>query len=112
MDEKKEKRRYDRVGIALEGTFNAEGLLFTSFIQNISLGGMCIECNKPIKPGTKVNTVISGNPPIKIKGMVVWCKKHRLNYQIGIRFHITDKQQKEVLKEIITSFFWLDQPDI
>ncbi len=105
----KDRRQYERINITLEGTFSTDDWVCSSFILNISQSGVCMECGKAIEPNTKINIIIPGSTPIKLKGQVVWCKPLGLSHQLGIKFLDVKTEQKKALNGIISSFFWQEQ---
>lgn len=106
------RRRHERFEILIEGTFGANGRVFNDFLQNISLGGMCINCPKKIETNTIVYIIIPSKPPFKVKGKVKWTKKDGLNYKLGIQFINRSEEQNAAIRQLISSFFWEKQSRI
>ena len=102
----RDRRRYERFDILLEATFGTNDKVFSEFLENISLGGMCINSPKKIDPGTPVSILIPSKPPFKVKGKVSWAKKKGLNYRLGIQFTTRSEEQNAAIRQLISSFFW------
>jgi hypothetical protein len=56
-------------------------------MNNISLGGMSFRSNFNFEPGTIVwiRAVTLENSP-EIEGKIVWCKRNRNSYNVGVEF--------------------------
>lgn len=107
-----DRRRNERFEILIEGTFGADGRVFNEFLQNISLGGMCINSPINIELNTILNIIIPSRPPFKVKGKVIWTKKDGLSYKLGIQFITRSEEQNAAIRQLISSFFWEKQSHI
>nr|HDN00165.1 PilZ domain-containing protein [Deltaproteobacteria bacterium] len=104
-----DERKHVRAPIQLTVNYSDRRFFFTEFISNISIGGMCITASKPLEPKSKLSITSSTKPPIKVNGIVAWCKKSKTNkfkYEIGIRFDELSDDQKSQISDIISSSFW------
>ncbi|NPA94004.1 MAG: PilZ domain-containing protein [Thermodesulfobacteria bacterium] len=101
-----EQRRHQRFNVVLEGAFSTGAFVCSNSIVNISMGGLCMECGRPIEPGEKVTVIIPTRPPSKVKGKVAWTRKKGLSYLLGIKFGKLSMDQKRAINELINSCFW------
>lgn len=80
-----------------------EVLLYHS-IQNISLGGICIQTATLAEVGSIVDVVINFpdlGAQLELKGQVVWANRHPPQ-DVGIRWVELDDQRRELLKKYIS----------
>ncbi|MCD6198602.1 MAG: PilZ domain-containing protein [Deltaproteobacteria bacterium] len=104
-----DQRKQVRTPTQLMVQYSDQHLFYTEFVDDLSLGGMCIVASKPIEPGTKLIISTSTQPPIKIEGIVAWSKKsmkHKFKYKIGVQFVKLSQDQKSQITDIITSIYW------
>ncbi len=106
MASRKELRKHDRVRTTLEATFGDGKGMFVDSVVNLSIGGACVECRKPIEKGRGITLVIPSNPAVKINATIRWCKKNGLKYLIGMEFGELLPEEKRALNEFIGNFFW------
>lgn len=90
----------------LEATFSDGERMYADAILNLSMGGACVECQKPIEKGQDITIVIPSVPVVKIGARVRWCTRNRLKYRIGLEFHELLPDQRRALNEFIRTFFW------
>lgn len=65
------RRVHDRVSATNLMLEYSDGRHFYSeHLNNISIGGMCLEVLKPIEPGARLSISLSTKPALKIKGKV------------------------------------------
>jgi hypothetical protein len=58
---------------------------------NISSGGLSFHSDEYISPGTYIDIRIEVKPPpFLAEGKVVWCRKKKQGYLIGLQFNDTD----------------------
>ena len=100
------QRQHERFNVSLEGAFSSGSFVCSNAIVNISLGGLCMECGKPLEQYQELNVILPTRPPVKVNGRVAWCRKDGLSYQIGIKFEGLNKEQKRAVTELISSLFW------
>ncbi len=70
---------------------------------NISLGGVCIQCDSAEEVGTEVDLLIhfpDFNVSIPARGEVVWANRH-CPVDMGIRFMNLDEKKQETLKQYL-----------
>ncbi len=103
---KEEQRRHERFKVSLEGAFSSGSFVCSNAIENISLGGLCMECGKPFETGQELKVILPTKPPVKVNGRIAWCKRKGLSYQLGIKFEDLDQNQKQAVIELIRSLFW------
>ena len=107
-----DRRKHVRTPAQLMIQYSDQRLFFTEFLCDLSLGGICIEASKPLEPGTMLTISISTQPAIKAKAVVVWSKKNKFKYIIGIRFVGLPQDQKSQLADIINSICWGINPTL
>ena len=100
------KRKHDRVDTLLEATFSDGQKMFVDNILNLSMGGACLECQRPIEKGKGVTLVIPASPAVKVSGVTRWCTKNGLKYRIGLEFGELLPDQKRALGEFMGTSFW------
>ncbi len=108
-----DQRKHARTSTQLMVQYSDQHLFYMDFVDDLSLGGMCIVASKPLEPGTKLIISTPTQPPIKIKGIVAWSKKstkHKFKYEIGVRFDELSQDQKSQIADIISSIFWATSP--
>ncbi len=103
---KEEQRRHERFKVSLEGAFSSGSFVCSNAIENISLGGLCMECGKPFETGQELKVILPTKPPVKVNGRIAWCKRKGLSYQLGIKFVDLNQGQKRALTEFMSSLFW------
>ncbi len=99
-------RRHERVPLEIECEFSDGTRFFTDRLLNLSLGGAGLEIPKKVEPNTPITLIIPSNPPAKVRGKVVWCRRERLKYRIGIMFFNVDQQQSRGIREFISATYW------
>jgi c-di-GMP-binding flagellar brake protein YcgR len=105
-----DRRKHDRTLTQLMVQYSDQRLFFTEFTCDLSLGGICIDASKSLEPGTMLIISISTQPAIKAKAMVVWSKKSKFKYKIGIRFTELPQDKKSQIANIISSICWEINP--
>jgi len=108
-----DQRKHVRTPAQLMVQYSDQHLFYTEFVDDLSLGGMCIVASKPLEPGTKLIISTSTQPPIKIEGIVAWSKKsmkNKFKYEIGVRFDELSQDQKSQIADIISSIYWETSP--
>ena len=108
-----DQRKHIRTPTQLIVQYSDRRLFYTEFLDDLSLGGMCIVASKPLEPGTKLIITSSTQPPIKVEGIVVWSKKsmkNKFKYEIGVQFDGLSQDQKSQIADIITSIYWEMNP--
>ncbi|MBW1670000.1 MAG: PilZ domain-containing protein [Deltaproteobacteria bacterium] len=106
-------RKHFRTTTQLIVQYSDKHLLFTEFLTDLSLGGMCIVASKPLEPGTKLIITSSKQSPFKVEGIVAWSKKsmkNKFKHLIGVRFDRLSQNQKSQIADIITSIHWETNP--
>ena len=101
-----DRRKHVRTPTQLMIQYSDQRLFFTEFVCDLSLGGICIEASRPLEPGTMLTISVSTQPVFKAKAMVVWSKKIKFKYQIGIRFVGLPQDQKSQITDVISSIYW------
>lgn len=107
---KKYWRRHERVELSsIECDFSDGQRCYTETLLNLSPGGACIRIPREVEPGSQVTMILPSVPPVKVAGMVRWCRKQGIKYLVGVQFKALDHNQKECIKELISSIFWKTQ---
>jgi uncharacterized protein (TIGR02266 family) len=97
-------REFPRYEVNAYVDYTGNEVLLYHRIQNISLGGVCIQSSGVEDVGTVVDLVI--NFPelaasLSIKGEVVWVNRDA-PMDMGIRYVEMDNERKEMLRKYIT----------
>ncbi len=106
MTNYRDKRKYKRIESAIELTFSDGERLYTDSIKNISIGGVCVECHKPIKRGQQLKLVIPTMPPLKIGATVRWSRRNGLKHLVGMEFDPMLPEQHRTLSELFRASVW------
>jgi len=96
-------RSYPRISVKATADINSGDLQLFNHIQNMSLGGACINTAEPEIVGTMVELVINlpdGMDEISIEGEVVWTM-HTPESKMGVRFLTMQPEAKEALSEYL-----------
>jgi uncharacterized protein (TIGR02266 family) len=84
-----ELRRHKRIEVNAYVDYTGSDVLLYHKIENISLGGICIQAATIEEPGTQVDLVINfpdlGGQTVELRGEVVWASE-RAPHNMGIRF--------------------------
>lgn len=102
-------RRHERLDLSIECDFSDGVRCFTENLVNLSPGGACVSIPRAVEPGTNITMVLPSIPPVKVLGLVKWCRKKGIKYLVGVQFKELDSNQKESIKELISSIFWRSQ---
>ena len=108
-----DQRKHARTPTQLIIQYSDRRLFYTEFLNDISLGGMCVVASKPLEPGTKLIISTSAQPPFKAEGIVAWSKKsmkNKFKYEIGVQFVGLSQDQKSQIADIISSIYWEMNP--
>jgi len=63
----------------------------TSTTQDLSASGLCCETHHPVEPGTHVEVSIDViDPTFRARGQVVWCRRQKHHFLVGISFSDAD----------------------
>jgi type IV pilus assembly protein PilZ len=84
-----DKRHHQRVGVSLKVNYPSKGDLQKDLVTDLSPGGLFIRTSKPLPIGTEVDlevTVASEDPPITVRGKVVWMRPQGGKEGMGIQF--------------------------
>ena len=77
----RERRGPPRIDIRLSGEITCEGRSFTTRTRNLSVGGVCIECEKELAEAAPVKLSLflviddvedATLPPLQVRGLVAW----------------------------------------
>ena len=59
----------------------------TKQLQNVSIGGLCFKSDLKIKKGTTLNLTIPNlKQRFEEKCIVIWCRKIKKGYMVGVKF--------------------------
>jgi len=84
-----DKRQYPRVPVSLRVNYPSKGDLQKDLATDLSPGGLFIRTSKPLPIGTEVDlevTVATEDPPITVRGRVVWMRGQGGKEGMGIQF--------------------------
>lgn len=101
--DKKDGRKYPRYEIAAYVDCSGGEVLLHHRLQNISLGGVCIQCDTVEEVGTEVDLLIHFpdlGASLAVRGEVVWANRSTPR-DMGIRFISLDERKLETLRQYI-----------
>ncbi len=87
--------RAPRYNVRLSAEVRLDGKLVTGMTRNLSIGGVCIEIDRPIAENSKVRLVLfvveddvetEGVRGLDLTGTVQWMAEGDRNYAVGIKF--------------------------
>lgn len=99
-----EQRQHPRFEVTAHVDYTGTEILLYHRIENLSLGGMCLQTSTVEDLGTVVDLVISfpdlEDATICLSGEVVWANRED-PMDMGIRFLDLDEERKKVLREYL-----------
>jgi uncharacterized protein (TIGR02266 family) len=98
-----EKRQHPRYEVTAYVDYAGTEILLYHRIENISLGGICIQTSSIEEIGTLVDLLINFpdfNASVALQGEVVWANRES-PMDMGIRFIELDQERRETLKKYI-----------
>ena len=98
------QREHPRYEVNAYVDYTGSEVLLYHKIQNISLGGICIQSASIEEVGTIVDLVINFpdlDAQVALKGEVVWANREP-PMDMGIRFVELDEEKRETLRQYIT----------
>lgn len=98
-----ELRAHKRIEVNAYVDYTGSEVLLFHKIENISLGGICIQAATVEPPGTVVDLVINFpdlSKTIELKGEVVWASREP-PHNMGIRFMNLDAQRAGILESYL-----------
>lgn len=96
-------RKFPRYEISAYVDYAGGEVLLRHRLQNISLGGVCIQSDVVEEVGTEVDLLIHFpdlNASLAVRGEVVWANRSNPR-DMGIRFVSLDERKLETLKQYI-----------
>lgn len=103
MSDKQQTRKHPRIQTDATVDFTGNDVLLYHRIENISLGGICIQAASVEEVGTIVELAINFpelGAAIEVKGEVVWAN-HEVPKDMGIRFFEMDEASKATLSKYL-----------
>ena len=97
-------REFPRFEVNAYVDYTGNEVLLYHRVQNISLGGICIQSNGVEDVGTLVELVINFpelGASISVRGEVVWVN-HDPPMDMGIRFIDLDNERKDTLRKYVS----------
>ena len=97
-------REFPRFEVNAYVDYTGNEVLLYHRVQNISLGGICIQSNGVEDVGTIVDLVVNFpelGASISVKGEVVWVNRDT-PMDMGIRFIDLDNERKDTLKKYVS----------
>jgi uncharacterized protein (TIGR02266 family) len=97
-------REFPRYEVNAYVDFTGNEVLLFHRIQNISLGGVCIQTSGVEEVGTVVDLVLNFpdlDASIAVRGEVVWANREP-PMDMGIRYIEMDEERKDTLRKYIT----------
>lgn len=98
-----ELRDHPRFEVTAYVDYTGTEVLLYHHIENISLGGMCIQTSMLEELGTSVEMVINFpdlDTSLALQGEVVWANRDE-PMDMGVRFIDLDEERKNVLRQYI-----------
>lgn len=100
----RERRGPPRIDIRLSAEVTWEGRVFTTKTRNLSVGGVCIECESELAEGAPIKVALflviddvedATRPPLQLRGTVAWSAPSDGGQPAtaGIRFHGLNEMQ-------------------
>jgi uncharacterized protein (TIGR02266 family) len=96
-------REYPRYEVAAYVDYTGSEVLLNHRVQNISLGGICLQSSMVEDPGTFVDLVISFpelDAIVSLRGEVVWVNREP-PMDMGIRYVDLDNERKDTLRKYL-----------
>ena len=100
----REKRVHARYEVTAYVDYSGSEVLLYHRIENISLGGICIQTAAVEEVGTIVDLMINFpdlDTSIAVQGEVVWCNREP-PMDMGIRYVDLDDERRETLRRYLT----------
>ena len=88
-DDQEDKRQHVRIPVSLRVSYPSKGDLQRDLVTDLSPGGLFIRTSRPLSIGTEVDlevTVAAQDPPINVRGKVVWLRERGDRDGMGIQF--------------------------
>jgi uncharacterized protein (TIGR02266 family) len=104
-DGERRQREHPRYEVNAYVDYTGSEVLLYHKIQNISLGGICIQSASIEEVGTIVDLVINfpeTDSQVALKGEVVWANREP-PMDMGIRYIDLDEQRKDTLRKFIAT---------
>ena len=102
-DDGEQPREFPRFEVNAYVDFTGNEVMLFHRIQNISLGGVCIQTSGVEEVGTVVDLVLNFpdlDASIGVKGQVVWANRED-PIDMGVRFIDLDEERKDTLRKFI-----------
>jgi len=103
-DSSEQPREFPRYEVNAYVDFTGNEVLLFHRIQNISLGGVCIQTSGVEEVGTVVDLVLNfpgRDASIAVRGEVVWANRDA-PMDMGIRYIELDEERKDTLRKYIS----------
>jgi uncharacterized protein (TIGR02266 family) len=83
-----DKRQHLRIPVALRVSYLSRGDLARDLVNDLSDGGLYVCTRKPLPIGTEVDlqVEIADDPPMHVRGKVVWLRNRGPHEGMGIQF--------------------------
>jgi hypothetical protein len=102
--------RQPRFPIRIGAELRVEGKLVTGTTRNLSVGGVCVEIDRPLKEGALVQMVLftveedvelEGQKGLELTGNVQWTAEADRGYAVGLKFgNLTAAQQASLQRAL------------
>ena len=100
-----DRREFPRYEVTANVDYTGSEVLLYHQIENISLGGVCIQTSSVEAVGTIVELVINFpdfDASISVQGEIVWANRDE-PMDIGIRYIDVDDERKELMRKYINA---------
>ena len=104
------QRANPRFDIRLSAELRLEGRVITGMTKNLSLGGLCVEIDRPLPENSLVRLTLfvveedvetEGARGLDLTGTVQWMAEGDRNYAVGIKFGNLNAQQTTALNNAL-----------
>lgn len=103
LDKSDERRQYKRFEVTAYVDYTGTEVLLYHRIENISIGGICIQTNMLESLGTLVDLIINfpeQDESISVVGEVVWANPNE-PMDMGLRFTNLDDEQLTIIRRYL-----------
>lgn len=107
-----QKRALPRYSLRLGAELKVEGHTVTGTTRNLSLGGLCLELDRPLKEGAFIRMTLflveddveaEGARGLDLTGTVQWMAEGDRGYAVGVKFGNLTTTQTAALKNALSA---------
>lgn len=106
MSQVQQKPRAPRSAVRLSAEIQVDRLRLTGTTRNLSLGGVCVEVDRPLEEGRQVKLTLfvveedvetEGARGLELTGSVQWTAEADRGYAVGLKFGVLTPVQQSQL---------------